>query len=432
MAMVGRPNVGKSALFNRLLRNNNAIVHNRPGVTRDWQEGDFDGISLVDTAGLVRLPQDPLEQNMTDGTRRLMDQSQLLIFVVDAQQALQDDDWFAIETMRKTGLPTWLVVNKCDHDRVPFDHIYALGMEPLKVSAAHGLGVHALATRIHKHFDVPRKKAILKSEEQEPVRFSIIGRPNVGKSTLANGLVRSARLIVSDVPGTTRDAVALDCLHNGQRMVLTDTAGIRRKAHHGDLLEKTCVQDAYEAFNFSHVAVLVMDATEPFGHQELTLAGQAEAEGRGLVVVLNKWDAVVDRQKTQEELKRVFENMPVLRHAPRMTLSAKTMRHGSHLLDAVCSVYKEWTRRLGTGVLNRWIQETVGRNPPPNVLGRPVRIKYATQVSARPPHFVLSGNRLDSIPESYVRFLQNELRDSFGFDGTPIRITLRTEHNPYV
>jgi GTP-binding protein len=439
LAIVGRPNVGKSTLFNRLAGRRLAIVDDRPGVTRDrkfasGRLGDLD-LELIDTAGFEDVTDDSLEARMRRQTERAIDEAQVVLFVIDAREGVVPLDRFFADQLRRAGKPVILVANKAEGrvGEAGALEAHALGLgEPVAISAEHGEGLADLYAAVATAGATDSAGAARDEDLERPIRMAIVGRPNAGKSTLVNRLIGEDRLLTGPEAGITRDAVSVDWTWQGRRIRLVDTAGLRRKAKVEGGLERLSVQDALRALTFAEVAVLVMDATCAFETQDLQIADLIEREGRALVFVLAKWDLIDepgDRRAAFAE--RAAKMLPQVRGAPLVTLSAETGRGLDRLMPAVIKAHADWSSKVSTRALNDWLRLAMERHPPPAVSGRRIKPKYMTQTKARPPTFVLFASRADKLPESYRRYLVNSLRDSFDLPGTPIRLTVKSGRNPY-
>ncbi len=441
VAIVGRPNVGKSTLFNRLAGRRLAIVDDRPGVTRDrrfatGRLGDLD-LELIDTAGFEDVNDDSLEARMRHQTELAVAEARVVLFVVDARQGVAPLDELFAEVLRRSGKPVILVANKSE-GRAGYAgglEAYNLGLgEPVAISAEHGEGLGELFAAILSAASEDARSLVEEEAEDpgKPIRMAIVGRPNAGKSTLINRLIGQERLLTGPEAGITRDAVSVDWLWEGRRVRLVDTAGLRRKARVEPGLEKLSTQDTLRAITFAEVVVLVMDATHPFETQDLQIADLVEREGRALVFVLAKWDLVEEPgARLKAFIARADEMLPQLRGAPVVHLSAETGRGLDRLMPAVIKAHFDWSTKVKTRDLNDWLKMAVERHPPPAVRGRRVKPKYMAQTKARPPTFVLFASRADNLPEAYRRYLVNSLRQSFDLPGTPIRITVKSGANPY-
>jgi GTPase len=445
IAIVGRPNVGKSTLFNRLVGKRLALVDDLPGVTRDRRvgKGSLGGLefTLIDTAGLDDAEASSLEDRMRRQSEAAMDEADLCLFMIDAREGVTPIDRHFASIVRRKGKPVILLVNKAEGRR-GFDNVheaYELGLgDPIAFSAEHGEGTddlyHAILNASSAGSDGATPTRLQQEAEAgQPVRLAIIGRPNVGKSTLVNALLGEERMLTGPEAGITRDAIATDWSFEGSPIRLWDTAGLRRKARVHDRLEKLSVTDALRAIRFSEVVILVVDAEAPFEKQDLQIADLVEQEGRALVIAVNKWDRVENKTKRLRELQLdLEESLPQLRGLPMIAVSAIHRQNLDKLMRAVLSAYELWNKRVSTAALNRWLEEMLERHPPPAPGGRRIKIRYMTQSNARPPTFVIFCSNAKDLPESYTRYLVNGLRDTFGFPGTPLRLVLRQTKNPYV
>jgi GTPase len=444
VAIVGRPNVGKSTLFNRLAGRRLAIVDDRPGVTRDRRVasgrlGDL-GLELIDTAGFEDVADESLEARMRRQTEQAIAQAQVILFVVDAREGVTPLDELFAALLRRCGRPVVLIANKAEGSAGAAGALeaFALGFgEPVPLSAEHGEGLGELyraltAAGRAETEDEDEDEDEEGGSEEKPIRIAVIGRPNAGKSTLVNRLIGEDRLLTGPEAGITRDAIPVDWDWQGRRIRLVDTAGLRRKARIEEKLEKLSTQDTLRSLTFAEVVLLVMDATHPFETQDLTIADLVEREGRALVFVLAKWDLVEDPgERLRAFIERAEKMLPQLRGAPVVALSAETGRGLDRLMPAVVKAHRDWSTKLKTRDLNDWLRMAVERHPPPAVNGRRVKPKYMAQTKARPPTFVLFASRADKLSESYRRYLINSLRQSFDLPGTPIRITIKSGANPY-
>ncbi|MDR7386260.1 MAG: ribosome biogenesis GTPase Der [Armatimonadota bacterium] len=429
VALVGRPNVGKSALFNRIARRRLAIVEDTPGVTRDrlYTEVEWSGrrFGLVDTGGYVPRPQDPLTEQVRWQAEQAVQEADVVVLVVDAQTGRLPADHEVAEVLRRSGKPVVVAVNKVDtpgEGAAVAAEFFALGLgDPLPVSALHGLRVGELLDRMVAHLPAPTPEEV----EEEPVRVSVVGRPNVGKSSLVNALVGSPRVVVDERPGTTRDAVDTYLRHRDRPFVLVDTAGLRRRARVTESLEFYSVRRAEQALERSHVAILVVDAWEGVTDQDQRIAREVTERGKALVVAANKWD-LVKGPLAEERVKQLYHALRHVAFAPVLFVSAKTGRNVARLLDAALRVDRAHALRVPTGPLNRAVEAAEAAHPAPaDARGRPLKIYYATQVSTRPPTVALFVNHPEVATEAYLRHLEARLRERFDFEGTPIRFVLR-------
>lgn len=430
VAIVGRPNVGKSTLFNRLSGQRMAIVEDHPGVTRDrlyvdaeWLNRSF---TIVDTGGIEPDPQNEILAAMRRQAELAIDEADVILFVVDAKQGVTIADQEVAKMLRTTNKPVVLAVNKVDNreTEAALYEFYSLGLgEPLAISAAHGLGTGDLLDEVVKSF--PDDKG--EDYDEDIIKVAIIGRPNVGKSSLANALLGQERMIVSDVAGTTRDAIdSLLCLPDGTRMVLIDTAGMRRKAKIDLPVERYSVIRALRAVERSDVVLMVLDATQGVTEQDKKIVGYAHDNGKASIIVVNKWDLVEKDDKTVNVYTNNIRNeLAFLQYTPIVFISAKTKQRVHRIGDVVKYVAEQHSMRVATGVLNSLLEEAVMINPPPSDKGKRLKIYYVTQPSVKPPTFVFFVNHADLMHFSYLRYLENKLRQSFGFEGTPIRLVVR-------
>jgi GTPase len=438
VAIIGRPNVGKSTLFNRLAGKKLALVHDLPGVTRDRREaqgslGDL-RFTIIDTAGLDEGAKGSLAARMRAQTEQALDSAAAVLFLVDARAGVLGPDREFAQLLHRRGKKVILVANKSEGRGTDTDVFFALGLgEPIAISAEHGEGLgelyDALAPLLREGEE---DEAPGQGEAEKPLLLAVIGRPNVGKSTLVNKLLGSERMLTGPEAGITRDAIAIDWEFRGRKIRLFDTAGMRRRSKQTDQLEWLSVADAREAIRFAEVCVLVVDATQLLEKQDLTIAREIAEEGRALVLAVNKWDLVEDKRKKLIELRDALEHgVTQLAGIATVTLSAKTGAGLDKLMPAVIAAHAVWNKRIPTPRLNRWLEEAQSRNPPPLVSGRRLRLRFMTQVNIRPPTFALFASKPGELPESYRRYLTNQLRDSFDLPGTPIRMMLRKGKNPY-
>ncbi len=445
VAIIGRPNVGKSTLFNRLVGRQMALVDDLPGVTRDRREGegriaDLE-FRLIDTAGLEEAPPDTLAGRMRAQTERSLDLADVALLVIDARAGLTPVDRHFARWLRRTGKPVVLVANKAEGRAVLADlgEAYALGLgDPVAISATHGEGLGELYERLRsfapdRETEAPDEET---DDEQEagarPLQLAIIGRPNVGKSTLVNRLVGEERVLTGPEPGITRDAVAIKWHWGGRPIRLIDTAGMRRRARIEARLERLSVADTLRAVRFAETVILVLDAETPLERQDLTIANLVAEEGRALVLALNKCDLVADRAALLRELRERLETaLPQLSGVALVPVSGLTGFGLAALMKAVFAADAVWNRRVPTGALNRWLARMQERHPPPLAAGRRLRLRYMTQVNTRPPSFALFASKPGELPDAYRRYLTNALRQDFDLPGTPIRLMLRKSENPY-
>ena len=454
VAIVGRPNVGKSTLFNRLTGTRAALVSDLPGLTRDRREGVaelFDTeIRLIDTAGLEEARKGSIADRMRKQSEQAIAAADLVLFVIDARDGVTAADNAFGQIARNSGKPVVLVANKAE-GRQGADGIldaFSLGLgEPIAISAEHGEGIGDLTADIIAALGLQmpaqakkkrRGDAADPAEPQEkiervkPVRVAIVGRPNAGKSTLVNALLGEDRMITGPEPGLTRDSVSSDFDYKGRVIRLFDTAGLRRKAKITEAAEKLSASDAVRAIRFAEVVVLLIDAERPFEHQDLTIGHRVTEEGRALVIAINKWDLVSDKQKSLRALKEtVQESLAQVPGVSVVPISARSESGLDQLMAAIVKTYETWNKRVSTPRLNRWLDEALQRHALPAAHGRRIKIRYITQPSTRPPTFVAFSQRAEAIPKSYVKYLTNSLREAFDLPGVPIRFSLRKGDNPF-
>lgn len=460
IAIVGRPNVGKSTLFNRLTGRRTALVSDMPGLTRDRREGEADIgghiLEVVDTAGLEEADKGSIADRMRSQSELAIRDADAVAFVFDARAGVTPTDKAFARIVRASGRPVVLVANKCEGKAGTegFYEAYALGLgEPVAISAEHGEGLAELESELlaalglkpivkarrRRRSEEPEPEAEIPEEAEaeaedpgKPVRVAIVGRPNAGKSTLVNAILGEERMITGPEPGLTRDSISSDLSWQGRAIKLFDTAGLRRKARIDELAEKLAASDAVRAIRFAEVVVLLIDAERPFEQQDLTIGNMIIEEGRALVIAVNKWDLVEDKQATLKDLKEtVAEKFAEASGVSVVTISAASGRNIDKLMKAILDAHAVWSRRISTAEINRWLQVALARHAPPQSKGRRIRIRYMTQPSARPPTFIAFCSQPGGIPESYLRYLTNSLREAFDMPGTPIRINLRKGANPY-
>ena len=466
LAIVGRPNVGKSTLFNRLVGRKLALVDDQPGVTRDRRFGDARlgdlRFQIVDTAGFEEGKTGSLEARMRAQTEAAIGEADMVLMLTDARVGLLPEDELFARLLRKADVPVILAGNKSESKAAEtgLNEMYSLGLgEPIALSAEHGHGTDDLYTKVRDAMDAhaeAHKGDYVDAEDEDedadfdpdmpfeddpdkPLRVAILGRPNAGKSTLINYILGQDRLLTGPEAGVTRDSISVnwtwesDQAPNGARPItLWDTAGVRRKSRVTEKLEKLSVADGLRAVKFAEVVVLLVDATTPFDKQDIQLADLIEREGRALVVGINKWDLKLDRKEVRQTINdALLRTMPRLRGVPVIMMSAQTGKGVEQLMPAVQKQYEIWNARIGTAKLNKWLGDVIDRHPPPADKGRPVRLRYITQAKARPPTFVTFSSRGHAVPESYQRYLANSLRDTFSLDGVPLRIFVRKGKNPY-
>lgn len=463
VAIVGRPNVGKSTLFNRLAGKRLALVDDQPGVTRDRREGQARLYDLeflaIDTAGLEVAAADSLEARMRRQTEAAIAEADLVLFLIDARAGVTPLDAHFAELLRRAAGKTVLVANKCEGRAAESGLIeaYSLGLgEPVALSAEHGLGLADLHEVLKLYVPQGEEAAValpaspeqvaaqetdLEAEEgardHGPLQMAIVGRPNVGKSTLVNRLIGQERMLTGPEAGITRDSIALEWDYGGRPVRLVDTAGLRKRARVTDKVERLSATDTKRAIDYTNVAVLLLDGAvepevSPLERQDLTIAATVIEEGRALVIAVNKWDACEDRIGAMRLLRdRLERSLPQTKGVPIVPISALEGRGLDKLMQAVLGAYEVWNARLPTGQLNRWLEAATTQHPPPAPKGRRIRLKYITQAKTRPPTFVLFCSLPKELPDSYLRYLENSLRTDFELPGTPIRVFARAGENPY-
>ena len=439
VAIMGRPNVGKSTLFNRLVGRKIALVDDQPGVTRDRREGEAKlgdlRFRVFDTAGLDDIRGDSLEARMSAQAETAVDDSDVVLFVIDARAGVTPTDREFAGRVRRRGKPVILVANKAEgrgHEAGLFE-AFELGFgDPLPISAEHGEGLDQLYDALLPYTEEKAEPEEGEDRGDGPLRLAIIGQPNAGKSTLVNTILGEDRMLTGPEAGITRDAISSEFEWRGQKIKLWDTAGIRRKSRVVGKIEKLAVSDALRAIRFAECVVVLIDASLPIERQDLSLCDLVAREGRAVVLALSKWDLVEEKQKKLKEVMSDLEDvLPEIRGVPVVTISSKQERGIDKLLQAVLGAMEKWNRRVPTSQVNRWLEGAIERNPPPAPSGRRIKIRYATQANARPPTFAIFGNQLSKMPESYVRYLMNGLRESFDLGGVPIRFSLRGGKNPF-
>ncbi len=466
VAIIGRPNVGKSTLFNRLAGRKLALVDDTPGVTRDRRSHAaklYDlHFEVIDTAGFEDAAPSTLQGRMRAQTEIAIQEADLIFFMVDAKAGLLPDDATFAGIVRKSGKPVVLIANKAEARGAQGGMLEAweLGLgEPVPFSAEHGVGlpdlrdavVEALgADRVFGDEDEddgeiaagdvligediadPDAEEVPAYDENKPMRIAVVGRPNAGKSTMINALIGEERLLTGPEAGITRDSISVDWEWRGRSMKLFDTAGMRRNSRVQEKLERMSVQDGLHAVRFAEIVIIVLDATIPFEKQDLQIADLIIREGRAPVIAFNKWDLIDHPQAVLTELREKTERLlPQVRGIQAVPVSAETGRGLDKLMEAVVRTHRVWNSRVSTGKLNRWLETILAHHPPPAVAGRRLKIKYLTQAKTRPPGFVVSCSRPDAVPQSYVRYLTNSLREAFDMPGVPIRMALRTSDNPF-
>jgi GTPase len=444
IAIVGRPNVGKSTLFNRLTGRRAALVSDTPGLTRDRRTGEAivggQPVTVIDTAGLEEGPTTSIAGRMRTQSELALAGADLVLFVFDARDGIIPADAVFARRVLASGVPAILVANKCEGraGTQGFYEAFRLGLgEPIAISAEHGEGMGELSAAIAGALGLRAQEDPAtgggSETDRSAVRVAIVGRPNAGKSTLVNALLGEERMITGPEPGLTRDAVASDLLWRGRPIRLFDTAGLRRKARIVDTAEKLAASDAVRAIRFAEVVVLLVDAERPLEHQDLSIADLIESEGRALVIAVNKWDLVRDKATRLKQLRAtVAERLAQLPGVDIVPISARAGRGLDALISAVFATYAIWNKRVPTPDLNRWLAEAVEQHAPAAARGRRVKLRFMTQPSARPPTFIAFCSRPEAVPRSYLRYLSNSLRATFGFPGVPIRLKLRKSENPFV
>jgi len=453
VAIIGRPNVGKSTLFNRLAGKKLAIVDNTPGVTRDRREApgklaDLQ-LSLIDTAGLEEADAGSLEARMRAQTEQAVDDADVALLVIDARAGITPLDEHFAGWLRGKNKPVILVANKCEGRAVPTGvyEAYGLGLgDPIPFSAEHGDGLSELYDALRPHAEAVSAtedddteeptEGLLPSDDMEipsgPMQLAIVGRPNVGKSTLVNRLIGDERLLTGPEAGITRDAIAIEWQWRGQAVRLIDTAGMRRKAKVVEKLENLSVEDSRRAVQFAQVVVLLIDGQSGLEKQDLLIASHVIEEGRALIICVNKWDAVSDKKAARQKIQdRLETSLPQVRGIKIVYVSALKGSGVDKLMPAVKGAYDRWNMRIPTSHLNQWLDDVLMRHPPPVVSGRRLKIRYITQAKTRPPTFVIFASRAKGLPDAYRRYIVNGLRETFDMPGVPIRLMVRQGKNPY-
>ncbi|MBE7704754.1 MAG: ribosome biogenesis GTPase Der [Cyanobacteria bacterium SIG29] len=430
VAIVGRPNVGKSTFVNRLLGARHSIVDDQAGVTRDriyfdveWMEKEF---TIIDTGGIIPGDEDEIMLNIFTQAKVACDEADKIIFIVDGKEGINPIDYDIANVLRRSGKEIFLAVNKLDSpDKfLSITDFYALAVgEPIAISALHGSGgVGDLLDAVTKDFEY-----IEKEEKSENIRIAIVGKPNVGKSSIVNALLNKERVIVSNISGTTRDAIDSKVKYEGQEFILVDTAGIRKKSKVDWGVEKFAVDRSIRAIRNCDIAVLVVDATEGITDQDKKIAGTIIDAGKGMILAINKWDLIEDKKSTtiNHFEKEIEKEMPFLSYVPKIFISAKTKQRLVSIYKLSNEVFAETTKRISTSLLNKVVLDAISINPPSSIRGKRLKLYYVTQVKAAPPTFVLFINNEDLLKDNYIKYLENKLRDSFGFKGSPIRISAR-------
>jgi GTPase len=451
VAIVGRPNVGKSTLFNRLVGRRLALVDDLPGVTRDRREGSARlgdlAFTAIDTAGLDDSAPESLTGRMQAQTEAAIAAADAILFLIDARTGPVPVDRAFADLVRRSGKPAIVVANKSEGRaaHAGIGEAYALGLgDPVAISAEHGEGLadlyEALRAALPAETAHPAERRGRKTKEEEPtkpsapadIRVAVIGRPNIGKSTLVNRLLGEDRLLTGPEAGITRDAIAVDVDWHGRTFHIHDTAGLRRRSRIEAKLERLSVADALNAVRFAEVVIVLMDSQAPFEEQDLRIADLVEREGRAVVIGMNKWDLVEGRPGAMKKLREETDHwLPQIKGVPVVAVSGMTGAGLDRLMQAVINAHEVWNRRAPTSALNRWLTGVTSAHPPPAVSGRRIRLDYVTQPKSRPPTFVLFASRADKVPDAYKRYLVNSLRETFDLPGTPVRLTLREKANPY-
>ncbi|MQT11288.1 ribosome biogenesis GTPase Der [Segnochrobactrum spirostomi] len=452
VAIVGRPNVGKSTLFNRLVGRRIALVDDTPGVTRDRREGKAKlgdlTFTVVDTAGLEEADIDSLEGRMRAQTEAAVESSDIVLFVVDCRAGMTPLDEHFADILRRTSRPVILVANKAEgrEGQAGLLEAFSLGLgEPVPISAEHGEGMADLYSALVGHFpdpdaeDDPPSDVVTDTDEADeegllarPLKLTVVGRPNAGKSTLINRMLGEDRLLTGPEAGITRDAITVPWEWRGRRVDIVDTAGLRRKARVEGKLEKLSVGETLRSIRFAEVVLVTLDATASFEKQDLQIADLVIREGRAIVVALDKWDLVEDRGAAMKAAREQVDRLlPQIRGVELVPVSGLTGVGIDKVLDAAFRAREIWSKRISTGRLNRWLSGVLEHHPPPAVSGRRIKLRYMTQAKSRPPHFIVFCSRPEALPESYTRYLVNGIRETFEITGCPIRLTLRKGDNPF-
>ena len=441
VAIVGRPNVGKSTLFNRIVGKQRAIVHDVEGITRDrfineatWDNRRF---RLVDTGGMVENPVDEITRKMQQQVQQAIEEARVVIFVLDGQQEITRSDRLVCESLQRSGKPIVLAINKLDNARLTLNQYeyYALGLgDPYAISASHNTGMEALMRAVVAHLPEPATAAEAEETpgEEEPgpgvTKVAIIGRPNVGKSSFVNALLNEERAIVSDIPGTTRDAIDIEFHWQGRDYLLIDTAGLRRKAGIREPVEHFSVARALRAIRRADVCLVMVEATEDLAEQDKRIIGYALEQGTALILVWTKWDLIENKVKRLKALENDLDlKMPQVLFAPRVTISNVTRKRLFSVFEYVDRVAAEASKRIGTAELNRLVEQIKAKHNPPSQKGRHAKILYATQTSVKPTEFVFFVNQKRLFHFSYMRFIENQIREAYGFEGVPLKLELREE-----
>jgi len=439
VAIVGRPNVGKSTLFNRLVGKRVALVDDRPGVTRDRREGEAKLLGLdfrvIDTAGFEDRDPETLPGRMRQQTEAAVREADAALFLIDAREGVTPLDEEIGRWLRVESTPVIVVANKAEGNSGEAGVLdgYRLGLgEPLPVSAEHGEGIADLFQALQPHVDHEHFDSDADDEREHPLKLAVVGRPNAGKSTLVNQMIGEERMITGPEAGITRDSISITWQWEGHSVKLVDTAGLRKRAKIDDKLERLSAADTRRAIDYAEVVVLLLDATRGLESQDLKIAAQVLEEGRALIIALNKWDVAENASSLFNGVKAALaEGLAQLRDVPLLTVSAKTGKGIDTILKVAFDLREAWSRRVSTGELNRWFESAVDANPPPAPKGQRIKLRYITQVKARPPSFVVFGNRTDELPESYRRYLLNALRRELDLGPVPLRLDFRGRTNPF-
>lgn len=430
VAVIGRPNVGKSTLFNRLTKTKTSIVDDTPGVTRDRIYGEVEWLNhkftLIDTGGIEPDSKDIILSQMRRQAEAAIESADVIIFLVDVKTGLTDADTHVANMLRKSHKPVVLVVNKVDdmvHQSMGVYEFYNLGLgEPIPISSGQALNMGDMLDEVVSHFPQTNED----EEEDDKIRVAIIGKPNVGKSSLVNRIVGEERVIVSDIAGTTRDSVDTEVTIDGQDYVLIDTAGIRRKSKVKENIERYSVIRTLAAIERADVVLIMISAEEGVTDQDTKIAGMAHEAGKGCIIVVNKWDAIEKNDKTMNQYAKDLTNeLAYMQYAPQMFISAKTGQRVSKLFETIFAIHQNQSQRISTGILNDVLYEAMAMNQPPSDKGKPLKIFYMTQVSIKPPTFVIFVNDKELMHFSYQRYIENQMREAFGFKGTPVRFIVR-------
>ncbi len=464
IAIVGRPNVGKSTLFNKLAGKHLAIVDDTPGVTRDWREAEGhlfgQDMIIIDTAGLEEAFDDSIQGRMRKQTEAALDLSDVILFVIDGREGVTPADEHFAAFLRRQEKPIILVVNKCESKKSQsgLGESYSLGFgEPIPVSAAHSLGFDDLYNALEPHFpeenedeeegninksefdnldDIEGLEDYIFTQEEDdpekPIKIAIVGRPNVGKSTLLNSILEEQRVMTGPEAGITRDAIAVDWEYEGRKFKLVDTAGLRRKSRVVGNIEKMSTEDSFRAIRLAQIVILVLDGNDALEKQDLQIAQHVVREGRALVIAVNKWDSVKNRSDVLDDIKhKLSTSLSQTKDVEFATISAINNKNIDKLFYKALKTYEIWNKRVSTGGLNRWLAQMESKNPAPLVSGRHNRVKYITQIKTRPPTFAMWVSKPKELPDSYKRYIVNGLRRDFGIPSVPLRLLVRASKNPY-